>query len=871
MMRPVANRLAHLVVSYPRAVLLGALVVALAVLPLGLRLRLATNLVDLVPRSAPGTAAFARYSQAFSAEQSLVILVESSDPARLLEFAARYAAELRRLPGVTRVRERIGPGAATLLRDHLLTFLDDEDLAALATRTTPDALRVQARRLRSLIAAPGGAALAPLLVADPLELLPLISRRLQAGLPVDTTSGYFRSADGQALLLFVQAQHSTFDIEANRQLLAQAAAAARRTGGLLGDAAALASDTATTSEPAPPRPTVWFTGAYAYAVEYRDWLHHDLQLSTLVSGVTVLLAFALFLGALRVLPLVALPLGLGLWLTAAAAAVLFGQLSAVSLAFGTILLSIGIDVPIQLYNRLREELARLPLALEMATEAMTTDRAARATGAATGVAEAAVHGAVELTVARLAGPSLIATLGPALVFACCGLSRYRGLAELGTLAGLGLLLNLLVMLTVLPALLVWLPARWWLPARRPPTEGRAFAWLGRHAARHPRVVLLLTGLLTLAAAPAALRLRYQEHLISVEPAGMQAARVTREVERRMGQRRSMLIALVEHQDREQALIHSDRWRAAAEPLRKRGLLVSYQSISNLFPSVTEQARRRTALERLGPQRMAADLRAALGEVGFDTAAFEPFLHQLETPPRPLTLADAGPDLQFLVAHHVQDLPEARLVATYLFPAAERLAEAQAALTAVAAAPEEGGVSQLTGFPVLEETLHELVSHDLLRVTLASVAAVVLLLALYYREVRLVLAVLVPLSLAWVLFAALLGLLGIPLNLFNLLTVPLVVGYGIDDHVFLVQRHRELGTGPAEALASTGRAIVVTSLSTMAGFAGLMVARFDGLRVLGSSGALAVALCLLAALAMLPALLSLLFAPRAPRNSGVRTG
>lgn len=853
-MRAVSNRLARLVVSHPRMVLLSALVVALAALPFGLRLRLATNLVDLVPRSSPGAAAFARYSQAFSAEQSLVILVESSDPARLLEFAARYAAELRRLPGVTRVRERIGPGAAALLRDHLLTLLDDEDLATLATRTTPDALRTQARRLRALIAAPGGAALTPLLVTDPLELLPLISRRLQAGLPVDTTSGYFRSADGQALLLFVQAQHSTFDIETNRQLLAQAAEAARRTGGLLGDVAALASDTAITPLSAPPEPTVWFTGAYAYAVEYRDWLHHDLQLSTLVSAVTVLLSFALFLGAVRVLPLVALPLGLGLWLTAAAAAVLFGQLSAVSLAFGTILLSIGIDVPIQLYNRLREELARLPRSTE-------ADIATRATSQG---AQAAVRGAVEHTVARLAGPSLIATLGPALVFACCGLSRYRGLAELGTLAGLGLTLNLLVMLTVLPALLVWLPARWWLPARRPPTEGKTFAWIGRHAARHPRAVLLVTSLVTLAAAPAALRLHYQEQLISVEPAGMQAARVTREVERRMGQRRSMLIALVEHQDREQALAESDRWRAAAEQLRKRGLLVSYQSISNLFPSAAEQARRREALERLGPQRIATDLRAALSEAGFDTAAFEPFLHQLEAPPRPLTLTDAGPDLQFLVARHVQDLSEARLVATYLFPVTERLAEAQAALATVAAAPEGHGAGQLTGFPVLEQTLHELLSRDLLRVTLASVAAVTLLLVLYYREARPVVAVLVPLSLAWVLFAALQGLLDIPLNLFNLLTVPLVVGYGIDDHVFLVQRHRELGTGPAEALGSTGRAIVVTSLSTMAGFAGLIVARFDGLRVLGSSGALAVALCLLAALAMLPALLALLFAPRASR-------
>src|SRR5262249_19166721 len=107
-----------------------------------------------------------------------------------------------------------------------------------------------------------------------------------------------------------------------------------------------------------------------------------------------------------------------------------------------------------------------------------------------------------------------------------------------------------------------------------------------------------------------------------------------------------------------------------------------------------------------------------------------------------------------------------------------------------------------------------------------------------------------------------GAAGVPLNLFNLLAVPLVVGYGIDDHVFLLHRYQEEPDGgPERALASTGRAVVVTSLSTMAGVAGLAGARFDGLRLLGVSGTVAVGLCLLAAMAMLPALLALL-RPRA---------
>lgn len=131
----------------------------------------------------------------------------------------------------------------------------------------------------------------------------------------------------------------------------------------------------------------------------------------------------------------------------------------------------------------------------------------------------------------------------------------------------------------------------------------------------------------------------------------------------------------------------------------------------------------------------------------------------------------------------------------------------------------------------------------------------LLVCLYYRRWRPALAILLPLGLAWSLFAAVLALFAVPLNLFNLLAVPLVIGYGIDDHVFLVDRFTEHGS-VEEALASTGRAILVTSLATMAGFVPLAFARFPALRLLGISGALAVGLCLLAAFALLPALLVL---------------
>jgi len=196
-----------------------------------------------------------------------------------------------------------------------------------------------------------------------------------------------------------------------------------------------------------------------------------------------------------------------------------------------------------------------------------------------------------------------------------------------------------------------------------------------------------------------------------------------------------------------------------------------------------------------------------------------------------------------------------MVALYLFaPADERLADTVKLLQRSADGPLGG---QVTGMPLLEDQLRKLLERDLLHITLASLGLVVMLLVIYYRRVRPVVVVLLPLTLAWVLFGTSLVVLGIPLHLYNLLAVPLVIGYGIDDHIFLVHRYQVSGD-IRTSLATAGRAIILTTLSTVAGFLALLIAHFPGLRQFGLSGALAVLLCLLAALLVLPALLSLLW-------------
>jgi hypothetical protein len=68
--------------------------------------------------------------------------------------------------------------------------------------------------------------------------------------------------------------------------------------------------------------------------------------------------------------------------------------------------------------------------------------------------------------------------------------------------------------------------------------------------------------------------------------------------------------------------------------------------------------------------------------------------------------------------------------------------------------------------------------------------------------------------------------------------------------------------------STGKAVLVSGLTAMAGFGSLMLARHQGIRSLGCVMTAGLATCMIAGLTFLPALLNVLM-PAAEKNSAER--
>jgi predicted RND superfamily exporter protein len=103
---------------------------------------------------------------------------------------------------------------------------------------------------------------------------------------------------------------------------------------------------------------------------------------------------------------------------------------------------------------------------------------------------------------------------------------------------------------------------------------------------------------------------------------------------------------------------------------------------------------------------------------------------------------------------------------------------------------------------------------------------------------------------------LMGWLGIPLNPANIMTLPLVIGIGVTNGIHILNRFAEERT-PNILARSTGKAVLVSGLTALAGFGSLTLAKHRGIQSLGYVMSSGIALCMIAALTFLPALLNLL--------------
>ena len=512
--------------------------------------------------------------------------------------------------------------------------------------------------------------------------------------------------------------------------------------------------------------------------------------------------------------LLTIPLLMSLMWTGGIAAVAFGKLNLMTSTLGLVLFGLGIDYGIHFYARYAEERGG---GLDVDDAILSTFRS---TGE--GIAVSAMTTAFSLYVLQIAD--------------------FRGFSEFGLIGGTGILLALVSMLTVLPALIVLAERTGLLNLQ---TQGESSPFEPERRFPFARTILFISTGLVVVSALLSPRVRFEYDFSKLEP----------EYDEYMRRDRALAPVFGQSERHNPAYILLDNpldVRPVSEALKgiaaNDSLILAVESLQERFPTDSVTAARK--LERLAEIRalladpfLAADTTGQVARLAQAASATKAF--PLDSVPAFITrpfMTRQGTVGNFVIVFPRGNMADGRR--------SIRFAELIGRVTTPSGEQFYAASTQLIAADMLGLMQRE--SWKMIFVTLALVIALVFL---SFRNARWTLLALAPLAvgLLWMLGAMVIG--GVRLTFYNLVVLPTVLGVGNDGGVHLSHRYLEEGKGSIRRiLRSTGEHITMGAVTNIIGFGGLIISDHPGLRSIGVLAVVGIGATLASTLIFFPALI-----------------
>jgi len=502
------------------------------------------------------------------------------------------------------------------------------------------------------------------------------------------------------------------------------------------------------------------------------------------------------------------------------------------------------------------------------------------------------------TAARQTGPGIVtAGLAVILAFYAVMLADFPGLAELGFIAGSGELFCLVASFTVLPALMA-VSQRYWRirPAAWQAKERQTWSWPGRF----PRLMLGVIGGLTLVGLLVSPPPKFDYNLLHLQATGTES--VVWENHLLEDSDRSSWYALSTADSLPE--LHRKKAQFAALPVVDK-----IESLASMLP--TDQEERLALLAEVAPLvESVSGTWEDVGPIAVDELqnVLEKIRFKLQRPPTDWDAKKRPSEEALNAARAALIAVQERLKAMPPETVSQALDAFQRGLMADFAAklallqrnihptgpvtlddvpsylrerfvgksgryllqifarnniwerePMKTFVNQLqaidadvTGPPVVAFYSILNMQQGYVRGGVYAFLTIVGITLLHFRRVKPAGLALLPLGVAALWMFPCMAFFGVQMNIANLIVIPLFMGMAMDNGIHLVDRALEPPrTAAQRATQSTGKAVVLATLTTIAGFGSLMVARHAGIFSFGLLLALAVSCNLLAVFTVLP--------------------
>ena len=620
--------------------------------------------------------------------------------------------------------------------------------------------------------------------------------------------------------------------------------------------------------------------------------------ATIASLITVGLIIALFFFSYRTFlrPTMAiLVLIMAVLWSLGFALVTVGHFNILSIAVIPMVLGIGIDFGIQILGRYEEELSHGRTIAEAVTDALQHTGVAIITGGST----------------------------TALAFFTLCFNDFVGLAELGVIAGSSMVLCITANLLVLPSVYILLDRRRSaeeLKANTVDTSWNFIRTWDHDMVRNPWLWIIISIVISIAAAVSLPKLKFDYNLLHLDnqkaPSVVGLYDVMSASKGTGGDQVSTIYASVVAENLEDARDLSKKLAALPQVAKVESILeLVPEGQEKKLPIIKRIVASGAALNVKPPTNKPVDipkarqdvksllnqskdgLKQAQGYAGISSvakqavAAFQSMVPTLERADKALNSAPADEIQKRFSASStgafsrmqanmvmlktqkadrgltVDDVPP-QLKKLFVAPNGKILLQVYGKQDLWERGPDEdftkavlSVADKATGTPILNYDATELLRISYLHAAVWAFVAITILIFLHFQSFKFLLLTLTPLVMAVLWRTGAMVWFGIEFNPANIVTLPLIIGIDVAFGVYIIDRYREDGKLSIFA-GSTGKAIIMSSLTSLFGFSSLLISSFKGMWDIGQLMSLGIAIGLVTAIFILPQILALL-KPRAP--------
>ncbi len=541
---------------------------------------------------------------------------------------------------------------------------------------------------------------------------------------------------------------------------------------------------------------------HLYTVANATAIQRDMVVVVSASLVSLALIFLLFMRRRRALLVFFLPIAI-LGPALALTGLIEGSISAITVGFGAVLLGVTVDYGLHLYFSLQNRQKR-----------------------------------PGLIVATLAVPLLGAGLTTIGAFSAQLFSALPGQRQLALFAIFGVFLALILSLLVLPHFLLGEENAAEVSPGAP--EKGALRYRGRLA----WIIVMAWSLFLGLAAWQAVKVQCVGDLreVNLVPAALRAAE--NDLKSVWGEVRGRALIFAQGRNLEEALEVNDELYTV---LRREFAVDEIVSLAPVLPALRSQRQNRRGWQNFWTPERLSGVRHEISEssrkLGFSESAFDPFMEALVTEPAFLTES-------FWRQAGFSSLLDATIDENLGTVTILTLVPDQLAVGAIFAACEKIPGVRLVSPQAFSRVVSAAIVKDLRQFIVLALIVVTLVLLILLRNLYQVLLALLPVAAGLLSMFGVMGVLGLSFNLFNLVAAILIIGLGVDYGIFMVYR---LFRGSD---AATEKAVLVSGLTTLAGFGVLVLARHPALHSIGLTVLLGVGGALPTVLWVLPALAGL---------------